>query len=460
MKKKFLILGLSLMISSCAFYAKPRKVSVKIPTKFKETINQYTIKNQNTYQYWWKSFDDPTLNHFVDLALKNNPSYQIALKNIELSKAYVLENSSILFPNFNLNTSAEKQKLSQRTPTGKFFNIAPYTTYNLSVSASYELDFFGKALSAYRASKENVKLSKKEAIAVKNALILNVVNNYYQIVQNAHYIRLLEKQINIAKKNLELGETNYQAGLISYQGVDSAKNTLETLKQILKTYKAQRNILVNAFAYLLGEYPEDFKFSIYGNMPKYLQIPEAIPSKVLIQRPDIQEAMYQMIENAYQKKIALANFFPSFNLTASYGFQSQQLNNLITQPSIAWNFGLNILEPILNWNQYIGQYKASKIELQQSIISYRQTVLNAFKEVDDALAQYKADYYNYQRLQNAYQNTLDQYNMAYANYKAGIIPYASLLTYETNLIQTKQQLLNQELTLIQDVSSLYNVLGY
>ncbi len=459
--KLFSIAVFGAFMSSCAFYAKPQNVSIKYPTTFKEKLkNTISIKNQELYKNWWKTFDDPTLNYFVDEALKNNPNYLIALKNIELSKAYVLENSSILFPTFNLNASGEKQRLSKRTPTGRFITVPPYTTYNLSVSASYEIDLFAKALNAYRISKENVKLSKEEAKAVKNALILNVVNNYYQIVQNAHYIRLLEKQIKIAKENLELAKTNYKAGTISYQSVDQYKNTLNNLEQELKTYEAQRKVLINAFAYLLGKYPEDFKFSIYGTLPEKLQIPQAIPSVVLTERPDVKEAMYQVINYAYQKKIALADFFPSFNLTANYGFQSQQLNNLITQPSVAWNFGLNIIEPILNWNQYIGQYKASKIQLAQSILNYRQTVLNAFKEVDDAIAQYKSDYFNYKSLQNSYKNTLDQYNMAYSNYKAGIISYATLLGYENNLIGVKQQLLNQKLTLIQDISSLYNVLGY
>jgi len=218
--------------------------------------------------------------------------------------------------------------------------------------------------------------------------------------------------------------------------------------------------LVNAFAYLLGEYPEDFKFSIYGTLPKDFAIPKAIPSTVLITRPDVKEAMYNVISSAYQKKVALANFFPSFDLTGSYGFQSQQLNNLVTQPSISWNFGLNIIEPILNWNQNLGLYKASKVELAQSILNYRQTVLNAFKEVDDAIAQYKTDDINYKSLKKTYKTTLDQYRIALANYKAGLTPYSNLLTYRTNLIESKKALLNQKLKLIQDISSLYNVLGY
>lgn len=460
MKNTIFIIGLSLFMSSCAFYAKPKNISVNIPKTFKEKLPHYEVKNQKIYKEWWKTLKDPTLNEFVTVALKNNPNYQIALKNIDIAKAYVLENSSALFPSFNLNASGTKQKLSYRTPTGKFFNIAPYTTYNLSISASYEIDFFAKALNAYRLAKENVKLSKAEAQAVKNALILNVVNNYYQIVENAHYIELLQKQIKIAKENLKLTKTNYKAGLTSYQSVDIAKNELNNLKQTLKTYKNQRKVLTNAFAYLLGEYPEEFKFSIYGKMPENFILPKAIPSLVLVKRPDIKQAMYQVIENAYEKKISFANFFPSFDLTGSYGFQSQQLNNLITQPSIAWNFGLNIVEPILNWNYNLGVYKQSQIALQQSIINYRQTVLNAFKEVDNAIAQYKTDQYTYKSLKQTYQNTLDQYNMAYANYKAGAISYAALLTYKSNLIQAHQQLLNQQLNLVQDITSIYNVLGY
>jgi len=465
MRKSILTLTLaSFLFSSCAFYAKPTNVSIKYPSAFKEKLSKYeqvyTPKDQNLYKHWWKTFHDKTLNYYVDLALKNNTNYLIALKNIELSKAYVLENSSVLFPSFSLNASGTKQKLSKRTPTGRFFNIAPYTTYDLSVSASYEIDLFAKALNAYRYYKENVKISKEEAKAIKNALIMNTVNNYYQIVENAHYIKLLEKEINIAKKNLELAKTNYKAGLTSYQNVDQAKSLLLNLEQTLETYKAQRKVLVNAFAYLLGEYPEDFKFSIYGTLPKDFAIPKAIPSIVLITRPDVKEAMYNVISSAYQKKVALANFFPSFNLTGSYGYQSQKLNELITQPSISWNFGLNIIEPILNWNQNLGLYKASKVELAKSILNYRQTVLNAFKEVDDAIAQYKTDDINYKSLKKTYKTTLDQYHIALANYKAGLIPYSNLLTYRTNLIESKKALLNQKLKLIQDISSLYNVLGY
>jgi len=459
MKKAIVVIGIgALILNSCAFYAKPTNVSIKYPSSFKENLPNQEL-NTNLKD-WWKTFNDKTLDYYVDLALKNNPNYLIALKNIELSKAYVLENSSVLFPSFSLNASGTKQKLSRRTPTGKFFNIAPYTTYDLSVSASYEIDLFAKALNAYRYYKENVKISKEEAKAIKNALIMNTVNNYYQIVENAHYIGLLEKELNIAKKNLELAQTNYKAGLTSYQSVDQAKNILQNLEQTINTYKNQRKVLINAFAYLLGEYPEDFKFSIYGDLPKHISIPKAIPSMVLTTRPDVKEAMYNVINSAYEKKIALANFFPSFDLTGSYGFQSQQLNNLMTQPSISWNFGLNIIEPILNWNQNLGLYKASKVALAQSILNYRQTVLKAFKEVDDAIAQYKTDTLNYKSLKTTYKNTYDQYNMGLANYKAGIIPYSTLLNYKTNLIEANKALLNQKLALIQDITALYNTLGY
>jgi Outer membrane protein len=147
MKKAIVLIGIgALILNSCAFYAKPTNVSIKYPSSFKENLPNQEL-NTNLKD-WWKTFNDKTLDYYVDLALKNNPNYLIALKNIELSKAYVLENSSVLFPSFSLNASGTKQKLSRRTPTGKFFNIAPYTTYDLSVSASYEIDLFAKALNA------------------------------------------------------------------------------------------------------------------------------------------------------------------------------------------------------------------------------------------------------------------------------------------------------------------------
>jgi multidrug efflux system outer membrane protein len=454
-----LILGISgFILNSCSFYAKPTDVSIEYPTSFKEKLENTNASID--VQHWWKSFNDETLNYYVDLALKNNPNYLIALKNIELSKAYVLENSSALFPNFNLNGSETRQKVSQRTPNGRFFSTTPYTTYNLSVSASYEIDLFAKALNAYKYYKENVKITEAQAKAIKNALIMNTVNNYFQIIENGLYIDILEEQLRIAKENLEILETKYKAGVVSYQNIDQAKISIQSLEQTLQSYKNQRSILINAFAYLLGKYPEEFKFSASGDIPKEIKLPEAIPSTVMTERPDIQEAISNVIANDYEKKIALANFFPSFNLTGSYGFQSKQLSNLITQPSVAWNFGLNIIEPILNWNKNIGIYKASEIALAKSIINYRQIVLNAFREVDDAISQYKTDKLNYKNLETIYQNTYDQYEIALANYKAGITPYSTLLNYKTNLLDAKKNLLNQRLILIQDVTALYNVLGY
>ena len=459
MKRMIIILGISgFILNSCSFYAKPIDVSIEYPNSFKEKLENTNASID--VQHWWKSFNDETLNYYVDLALKNNPNYLIALKNIELSKAYVLENSSALYPNFNANGSETRQKVSQRTPNGRFFSTTPYTTYNLSVSASYEIDLFAKALNAYRYYKENVKITEAQAKAIKNALIMNTVNNYYQIIENGLYIDILEEQLRIAKENLEILETKYKAGVVSYQNIDQTKISIQSLEQTLQSYKNQRSILINAFAYLLGKYPEEFKFSASGDIPKEIKLPEAIPSTVMTERPDIQEAISNVIANDYEKKIALANFFPSFNLTGSYGFQSKQLSNLITQPSVAWNFGLNIIEPILNWNKNIGNYKASEIALAKSIINYRQTVLNAFREVDDAISQYKTDKLNYKNLKTIYQNTYDQYEIALANYKAGIIPYSILLNYKTNLLDAKKNLLNQRLILIQDVTALYNVLGY
>lgn len=455
--KKLSLLVLPFLLSSCAFYLKPKEVSLYYPKEFKENLK---IADTKINKNWWETFNDKDLNYFINLALKNNPDYKIALKNIEIAKTYVLQNGSYLFPMFNLQSTSQRQKFSQRTPTGKFIFSKPYTTYDLSVSASYELDLFGKALNAFRASKENVQLSKDEAKAVKIALITNVVNNYYQIVQNAKQIEILRKEIAILKENEKLTEANYKAGLTNYSNVYSSKLALRTLKENLKSLENERKILINAFAYLLGEYPESFKFSIEGAMPKNLEIPKAVPSYVVANRPDIRETQKNIIIDAYSEKISLANFFPSFNLTGSYGFESNKLTNLITTPSVAWNFGLNILEPIINYGSILAQYKRSKLQLQEDILNYRKTVLNAFKEVDDSLSNYKTDYLIYKLYKKDYEENLKNYDIALANYKAGLINYQALSSYKINYLNSYSKLLAEELKLVQDISSFYNVIGF
>jgi len=473
----FIAFGSIFILSGCSLFTHPKKITVKIPNKFKYALNNENFKNFKIKNDWWKNFGDKRLNILIGETVKNNLNYLIAVKNIQVAKTYVSQSESNLFPTVNLNLSSTRSKLPGYETSlfsGNSSSGSPSTIiYNLNqagLSASYELDVWNQLNNAVKQAKANVSISKEDADVVKLTLISNVAQAYFEIQTLKESIINLKKQYKTEKGILKLYEAQYKDGLINEEPIADIKTNIEILKTDLNDSIKQKVLTQNTLAYYLGKFPENFKLKVKSDIKNILNfnrisryysklIPPNIPSEILTQRPDVKEAEYNVLAYAYAKKESLANFFPVLNLTGNYGYASPGLNNFVTDTNSVWSFGLSILAPIFNYKTNISIYKRSKLQYQQAVLNYRNAVINAFSETDSALADYKRDIKTLKNYENNFNYSMKLFRIYRVQYKTGIASRITELTYKLDMLNAEYNVISQNLLVREDVIGVYNALG-
>ena len=460
-----LVILCTCILTNCTLYKKPVVPKLQIPSHFKNAPNILGNKISINTNQWWQNFNDPELNQLVNLALKNNLNYKIALKNIAIAKTYITENTSDLFPQINLNYNLSRTAFSnngavanqQNSGQGKIFNLN-----QLDATVSYEIDVWHQVANSVNQAKSDTQSSAANSRVIQLSLISAVVNTYFQINALGADINSTKEELSLAKDNLKLLNSNYRGGLVDIGSVDDAKTQLESIQSNLSSLEKQKQTMINTLAYLIGEYPENFNLKIKNTLTAPISaslIPQSLPSQILTNRPDIEEAFYQILSYGYFEKQSLANFFPAFSLTGTYGYASSALKNFISKGSLLWDFGLNMIQPLFDYQKRASQHQRAKLQYEAAVLNYKDVVLNSFKEVDTALVSYQKDQASFIASERQLWATKEKLDLAYAQYKSGFNDYATYLNYRINFLQAKYNSINQKLAVLSDIVQIYKTFG-
>lgn len=476
MRKGHYIIYLScLTMSGCALYSKPEVPALPAPEHFKYEV-------QATYaplkDRWWENFNDPVLNQLVELAIKNNYDYQVALKNIEIAQTYISQNESGLYPQVNFNFDSSRNKSMSAFSTDSFISNANTSIANntnglsgfgrifnleqIFASTTYEVDIWKQIRNTVNQSKADTASSIAQSNVVKLTLLSDVTNTYFQINALNSELLNLNQQYQAAKGLLHFNKAQYLGKLVDVTTVNDSNNQMEAITVSIKNAEKQRGILMNMLAYLLGLPPEAFLFPGHDSL-QHLDyahlIPAGIPAKMMVNRPDIQSAYFNVLSTGYVQKQNLANFFPAFNLTGNYGYANTSFSKIFTVSNAFWNYGASLLQPIFDYKLRMSEYKRSKYQYESSVITYKETIVNAFQEVDNALLSYQKDSESLQAYQNQVRNSTQKLNISDAQYQAGYGDYSTYITNKLTLLQNTYNVTTQQLAVTQDVIQVYKTLG-
>ncbi len=475
MKKTFcyVIGSLSIFSNGCTLYKKPEVPALNNPHFFKPAIKETSI---NLKDAWWENFNDEKLNLFVNLAIKNNYSYKIALKNIEIACTYVTQNLSNLFPQVNMSFNSSRNKSAAAlanangnanvstnsvNPSSSSFSRI-FNLQELTLSGSYQVDVWNQIRNSVKQAQANQSVSIADSKQVKLTIISSVVNIYFQIEAiNSNLINLSE-QLKSAKEIVQLYTTQYESGLIDFSTLDDAKNQVEIIKSNINTLEKQGQVFQYTLAYLCGEYPENFNLTVdnrFEHVHLNHLIPEGIPARMIANRPDIQEAYYQVLSAGYMEKQTIANFLPNISLTGDYGYASSALSNLISSANSYWNYGLNITQFVFDYKIRMSEYERANFQYQAAILNYKNAVINAFTQVDSALVSYKEDNEALLAFENQIINTKDKLMLTDAQYQGGLTDYTGYLEINLNYLQNEYNYINQKLAVAEDIVQVYVSLG-
>jgi len=453
------------VLPGCTLYTKPDPPLANNPELFKiKLVESYSALNN----HWWENFNNPQLNTLVNQAIEKNYNYQVAVKNIDIAQTYVLQNMTLLFPQLGVDYGFSRNK--HIVNVGNSVSSAPQlTTGNnifdlqlLAATMNYEIDIWNQVHNSVNQANADKKTAEGNTNVVRVTLIGSVVNTYYQIVALTENIANLKVQHKDALELLELTRVQFVSGLVDESEVFTASNQAETIFSNLKTSEKQLKILVFTMAYLLGEYPENFSLTVESKLSdlKFSALmPEAIPSVVVANRPDIQAAFTSVLSFGFVEKQNIANFLPNLTLSGTYGYANNTFSHLINPYNVLWTYGLNGVQLLLDYPALYAQWKRSEIQYESAILTYQNTVINAFAEIDGALASFSEDDLVMKSFQKKLVNTEEILSIASAHYASGLTNYIDYLTNDLSMLQTDYSLTVAELTVVQDIVQVYKSLG-
>jgi multidrug efflux system outer membrane protein len=410
----------------------------------------------------WKAFfNSPEFHLVIGTALQNNKDLKTAALNIEEARALYRIERADLFPDVNANGDGTIAQSSDKSSvTGRGQKTELYEA-NLGIAA-YELDLFGK-IRSNNESAINEYLATTEARAVvRSALIAETANAYLQLLADQKLLSLTQKTLEAQQRTYDILSQSLEKGVSTEQDVARAATAVETARVNQHQYSRFVAQDKNALFLLMG-IAQDNTFlpkTTLDDVAIKDSLDPGLPSEVLLMRPDIRQAEYELMARNADIGAARAAFFPSITLTGTYGFASQSLGDLFASGAGgAWAFLPQITLPIFQAGRNKTNLDLAGIRKEKAVVSYEKAIQTAFREVSDELAARETldeQLKSQRRLVAAAQKV---YDISEVRYKSGIDSFLTVLDSQRELYMFQQNEIQIERQRLANLVNLYKVLG-
>ncbi len=335
---------------------------------------------------WWEQFGDPALNQLIETALRENRDVRIAAARVEQFAGALVATRSQLFPQIGYGADASRFRSSRLgvppipEPADPYFSL-----YQASLGASWQLDLFGRVRRQTEAAQAQVYASEQAQRGVVLTLVANVATTYITL-------RALDRQLEIAQATAaNFGETarifdlRFKAGIVSQTEVSQIRSQYQQAQAAIPAFEQQIAALENLISILLGSNPGPIPRGKSIDQLIAPLIPADLPSTLLQRRPDILQAEQNLVAANANIGAARALYYPTISLTGALGSASTAFGSFLTGPATAWLLAAGITGPIFTFGGIEGQVSSAEAQEKQALGVYQQTILNAFRETNDAL---------------------------------------------------------------------------
>ncbi|MBS4168945.1 efflux transporter outer membrane subunit [Parachlamydia sp. AcF125] len=445
---------------------------VKLPDQWRWQNNEESTLNNIG---WWEQLEDPVLNELIAIALKNNQDLQVAIKRVYEYYALYRVTNAPLFPSLTGNTGYNRSKSSIALPTtpasGQNLGSTNSTTsgsgiqrinhdFLASLNLNWELDFWGRLQGASDAAYADMLSQIEARRMVTITVITSVVDAYITL-------RGLDAQLEISKKNLQsctkslgLAFNRYEVGETSQLEVRQAESEVKTAA--ISVLELERSIpqQENLISVLLGENPHPILRGKTLDTFHYPEIiPLGLPSDLLTRRPDIVQAEYQLMAANAHVTEARALFFPQFTLTGIYGSESNRISRFLASPAEFWQYGISVVQTLFDAGKTYYQVEAEKARRDELLFTYRQTILTAFREANDALIACQKNQELVAEHTSQVKVLSDYLQLANLRYVEGEVDYLTVLDAERSLFKSQLDLTQVQTENFNAMVKLYKALG-
>jgi NodT family efflux transporter outer membrane factor (OMF) lipoprotein len=450
-KKSPVLIGLaagvlvSIFASGCTVGPKYQRATAPVPAKWDiaEPWRESAPKDGIAKGEWWGVFHDDELSTLEKQALDANQTIKVAAARLEQARASAAVQIATQFPSLSTAPSAERQRLSGNRPLGSTIPVTSAITQNnftLPFTAGYEVDLFGRRRRSIEAAQASYQASAADLENVRLVITAELAGDYFTLRQLDTEIGILTRTVESLQKALQLVDSRHKGGVASGLDVAQEETLLNTTRTQAILLQQQRKQSEDAIAVLVGKPAPDFHIASKELNSDAPPLDAGLPSDLLERRPDVAEAERQMAVANAQIGIAKAAYYPSLNLFGTGGWQAANIAKLVNVQSTFWAVGANVTETIFSGGQRRAQVQFAKAGYDASVAGYRDTVLNAFREVQDdvtgltVLDQAKQ---SQQLAVDAARRTLD---LASNRYTGGLVSYLDVVNAQQNLLNNEQEM--------------------
>lgn len=408
---------------------------------------------------WWQTFAVPEINELVATALGENFSLQQAWARLRQANALAVKSGAARFPELNLTGSGAltHQKITTEGSTGseKTLNTR---TYSVGLAGSYEVDLWGRLRSDQQAVLLEAAAVQEDIYTAEITLCMQVVEHWLNIISQRMQKRLLEAQLVSNQTYLELVELRFRKAMVSALDVFQQRQVVEQVKAQIPLVEAEEQVLRHELAVLLGK-PPRYDLSIqYDSLPDVPEVPVVgLPADLLANRPDVRAGGQRLFAADWQVAAARAGRLPTISLTATARYGAAEMDVLFDN----WIFNLagNLVGPLVDGRRRSAEVERTRAVVDERLAAYRETVLNAVTEVENALVREAKQVAHIKALERQYDAAQHALVEARERYRNGLSDYLPILTQLLTVQSLERDLLQKRTQRLIYRLSLYRALG-
>ena len=444
MRKALILALIAVMTSSCSIYRKyhrPEELPVDSLYRAELIANPEDTSSFGNMP-WEELFTDPYLKDLIDSALVHNTDLQTAILRVEQAQASLYAAKWAYSPSLNLSPQGSLTSIDANKPT---------YSYNLGGNVSWDIDLFGNLLNAKRGAQATLLQQQAYQQAVRSQIIGTVATSYYALLMMDEQVRISDESVIIWREQVRTLEAQMNVGLVNENAVTQARANLYGLEASNAQLKQQQKETENSLCSLLGRVSGTIARSTLAeqSMPETVSV--GVPLQLLSNRPDVYQAEMTLASAYYSTNQARSAFYPQLTLSGSAGW-TNSLGQAVSNPAgVLINAVAQLAQPVFNRGQLRANLKVSKAEEEIAKLNYRQTILNAGQEVNDALFAIETSGIMLEKHEAQcvdLERTVKTADLLYRKSQSG--SYLELLT-------AQQSLLNAQLSVVSDK---YNQLAY
>ena len=462
--------GTALMLSACAAgpdYHAPQSAALGVPDTYYGAGAAQPVSDADLAQ-WWSRLNDPTLSALIDKAIAGNLDIVQAQARLRQARESLIQTNAAFLPQLNGTATGGRNYSSQDAGGRLDANGNPIggggsnwsSSYSARVNASWQIDLFGELARGSEAARADLAASGYDLANVRMTIISELVTNYVQA-------RLAHEQLRIARETQKVQEDNYriagwrlQAGLVSSLDEQQARAQLAQTNATIPQLEARLRSSLNRVAVLTGQAPGEATRALETPAPLPVastQIATGIPADTLRQRPDVRSAERALAAATARIGVAQAQLYPGLGISGNIGTTSNAFRDLFSL--ITGGIFGNVQQLIFDGGRLRSQVRSQRAATDAAFAAYKQSVLTAVEDVENAVAQLNSARARKAEFAVAFEASNNAAILARSQYQAGLIDFQTLLTSESTLLNARNSLASAQSDEVLAIAQLYNALG-